>query len=99
VADRALSLDLLRTFQAVYRAGTLTSAARLLGMSQPSVTGQLRALEDTIGQPLFLRRARGVVATPSGSTDRSTRWRRSPPTCTGPLRCAAGPCAWADLRN
>lgn len=66
MADRALSLDLLRTFQAVYRAGTLTSAARLLGMSQPSVTGQLRALEDTIGQPLFLRRARGVVATPSG---------------------------------
>jgi len=38
-------VDLLRTFLAVYRAGTLTAAARTLGLSQPSVTGQLRALE------------------------------------------------------
>jgi len=63
---RAVSLDLLRTFQAVHRTGTLTAAARVLGLAQPSVTTQLRALEAAAGQPLFLRQARGVVATSAG---------------------------------
>jgi DNA-binding transcriptional LysR family regulator len=58
-----VSLDLLRTFQAVYRAGTLTSAATALGLSQPTVTTQLRSLEGLIGQPLFVRQPRGVVPT------------------------------------
>ena len=59
-----VSLDLLRTFQAVHRAGTLTGAARLLGLSQPAVTHQLRSLEAVVGQPLFVRQARGVRPTP-----------------------------------
>ncbi len=59
-----ISLDLLRTFQAVYRAGTLTHAAHLLGLTQPAVTHQLRALEAQVGQPLFVRQARGVRPTP-----------------------------------
>ena len=58
-----VSLDLLRTFQAVYRAGTLTAAATALGVSQPTVTTQLRQLEGLLGQPLFVRQARGVVPT------------------------------------
>ncbi len=59
-----VSLDLLRTFLAVHRAGTLTRAAAVLGLSQPTVTAQLRSLERAVGQPLFLRQARGVVPTP-----------------------------------
>lgn len=62
----AVSLDLLRTFQAVHQAGTLTAAARLLELTQPTVTAQLRALEAVVGQPLFLRQARGVRPTPAG---------------------------------
>lgn len=58
-----VSLDLLRTFLAVHRAGTLTRAAAVLGLSQPTVTGQLRALERATGTPLFVRRARGVTPT------------------------------------
>lgn len=58
-----VSLDLLRTFQAVYRAGTVTAAAATLGLSQPTVTTQLRRLEGLIGQPLFVRQPRGVVPT------------------------------------
>lgn len=61
-----VSLDLLRTFHAAHRTGTLTAAARLLGLSQPTVTTQLRALESAAGQPLFIRQARGVVATAAG---------------------------------
>jgi DNA-binding transcriptional LysR family regulator len=58
-----VSLDLLRTFHAVYRSGTVTAGARLLGFSQPGVTAQLRALESQVGQQLFVRGARGVRAT------------------------------------
>jgi DNA-binding transcriptional LysR family regulator len=60
-------LDLLHTFLAVYRAGTMTRAAETLGLSQPTVTGQLRTLESRIGQPLFVRGARGV--TPTAAAD------------------------------
>jgi len=66
VAAREVSLDLLRTFHAVHRTGTLTAAAGLLGLSQPTVTAQLRALETAAGQQLFVRQARGVVATAAG---------------------------------
>jgi DNA-binding transcriptional LysR family regulator len=60
-------LDLLQTFLTVYRAGTMTRAAETLGLSQPTVTGQLRTLESRIGQPLFVRGARGV--TPTAAAD------------------------------
>jgi DNA-binding transcriptional LysR family regulator len=60
------SLEQLRTFLAIYRAGTLTAAAAALHLSQPSVSAHLRSLEDEIGTPLFLRGARGVQATARG---------------------------------
>ncbi|MCU7727861.1 LysR family transcriptional regulator [Actinoplanes sp. KI2] len=60
-----VSLDLLRTFLAVYREGSLTRAARRLGLSQPAVTIQLRLLEERLGRPLFTRLPRGVAPTPA----------------------------------
>jgi DNA-binding transcriptional LysR family regulator len=62
----APSLDLLRTFLAVHRSGSVTAAAQLLGLSQPAVTGQVKALEERAGRPLFIRHARGVTATAAG---------------------------------
>jgi DNA-binding transcriptional LysR family regulator len=56
-------LDLLATFLAVYRHGSLSSAATELGVSQPAVSGQLCRLERRRGQTLFVRSARGVVPT------------------------------------
>ncbi|HEY5837201.1 LysR family transcriptional regulator [Streptomyces sp.] len=56
-----LDLNLLRTFLAVHRSGSFTAAARLLGLSQPTVTTQVRALERQLGRELFERQARGVV--------------------------------------
>src|SRR5436190_309822 len=58
-----MDLTLLRTCLAVYRTGSLTKAARQLGVSQPAVTGQLRALESKLGQQLFLRLPQGTVPT------------------------------------
>jgi len=58
-----ISLDLLRTFLAVYRAGSVTGGAELLGVSQPSVTAQVKALEADLGRPLFERLPRGMAPT------------------------------------
>jgi len=60
-----LSLDLLRTFLAVYREGSLTGAAQHLSLSQPAVTAQLHAIEETLGRSLFVRLPRGVAPTPA----------------------------------
>ncbi|WP_371649490.1 LysR family transcriptional regulator [Streptomyces mirabilis] len=58
-----LDISLLRTFLAVHRAGSFTAAARLLGLSQPTVTTQMRSLEEQLGRELFERQPRGVVPT------------------------------------
>lgn len=62
-ASGPLDLSLLRTFLAVHRAGSFTAGARVLGLSQPTVTTQIRTLEQQLGRQLFERRARGVTPT------------------------------------
>ncbi|WP_217557819.1 LysR family transcriptional regulator [Streptomyces sp. GbtcB6] len=57
-------LNLLRTFLAVYRSGSFTAAAPRLGLSQPTVTAQIRTLEQQTGRELFTRLPRGVEPTP-----------------------------------
>ncbi|NED88717.1 LysR family transcriptional regulator [Streptomyces sp. SID11233] len=57
-------LNLLRTFLTVYRTGTFTAAAPALGLSQPTVTAQIRTLEQQSGGNLFTRLPRGVEPTP-----------------------------------
>ncbi|NUR58597.1 MAG: LysR family transcriptional regulator [Catenulispora sp.] len=59
-----LDLNQLRTFLAVHRAGSFTAAAHVLGVSQSTVTAQIRALETRLGRELFDRRARGVAPLP-----------------------------------
>ncbi|MEV0352609.1 LysR family transcriptional regulator [Nonomuraea sp. NPDC050680] len=58
-----LSLDLLRTFLTVHRTGSITAAAQTLGLSQPAVTAQVKALEVALDRPLFDRLPRGVAPT------------------------------------
>ncbi|TXS44153.1 LysR family transcriptional regulator [Streptomyces sp. uw30] len=59
-----VDLNLLRTFLTVYRTGSFTAAARLLGLSQPTVTTQIRTLERQLDRELFQRLARGVAPAP-----------------------------------
>jgi len=62
-----MELRHLRYFVAVADAGNLTVAAqRTLHTSQPSLSRQIRDLEDEVGTPLLTRRARGVDLTPAG---------------------------------
>ena len=61
-----MRLTQLRSFHAVARAGGFTGAARLLHISQPTVTTQVRFLEETYGVELFYRRGHKVTLTPLG---------------------------------
>lgn len=56
----------LRAFHAVARAGSFTGAARATGLSQPNLSGQVRALEAAYGVRLFERRGRGADLTELG---------------------------------
>jgi LysR family transcriptional regulator, cyn operon transcriptional activator len=57
-------LPFLRTFVTVYDARGVTEAAARLHRTQPTVSYQLRRLEETLGAPLFERRAARLVPTP-----------------------------------
>src|ERR1700686_1967058 len=62
-----MELRHLRYFVAVADAGNLTLAAqRMLHTSQPSLSRQIRDLEDEVGAQLLTRRARGIELTPAG---------------------------------
>src|SRR5437879_8590015 len=62
-----MELRHLRYFVAVAEAGSLTVAAeRKLHTSQPSLSRQIRDLEDEVGAQLLRRGARGIELTPAG---------------------------------
>src|SRR5258707_15780170 len=62
-----MELRHLRYFVAVAEEGSLTVAAeRRLHTAQPSLSRQIRDLEDEVGVPLMTRSARGVELTAAG---------------------------------
>ncbi|MCH7634914.1 MAG: LysR family transcriptional regulator [Proteobacteria bacterium] len=56
----------LKSFHAVATAGGFTKAGKLLGLSQPAITIQVRALEEAYGVSLFHRNSQGVSLTDLG---------------------------------
>ena len=58
----------LRAFHAAATEGSFTAAARRLGISQPAITVQVKALEAQYGVRLFERRGRGIALTDLGRT-------------------------------
>ncbi|MBV9657490.1 MAG: LysR family transcriptional regulator [Verrucomicrobia bacterium] len=61
-----LELRHLRYFLAVAEAGSFSRAADRLGISQPSVSQQMRDLESDLRVALFQRRGKRILLTPSG---------------------------------
>ena len=59
---------LLSQFLAVAEAGTISGAATALFVSQPTLTINMRKLEEQMGVPLLVRSSRGVDLTPYGET-------------------------------
>ena len=61
-----LEIRHLRYFLAVAEAGSFSRAADRLGISQPSVSQQMRDLEVGLRVPLFQRRGKRILLTPGG---------------------------------
>lgn len=67
--DRSLpfvNFNQLRSFYAVAQEMSFTKAAKLLHVGQPTLTVQVRALEERYGVELFLRSARGLQLSDTG---------------------------------
>jgi DNA-binding transcriptional LysR family regulator len=61
-----IGLHHLRYFLAVAEEGHVTRAAARLHLSQPSLSAQIRYLEEQVGVALFERSPRGMILTPAG---------------------------------
>jgi LysR family transcriptional activator of nhaA len=56
----------LRYFHETARAGSLRAASEKLRLSQPTISAQIKSLEQSLGQQLFERSGRGLKLTPAG---------------------------------
>jgi len=88
-------------FYVVAREGSIARATTVLDLTQPTISGQLRTLEQALGEKLFERRGRNLVLTETGHViyryaeeifslgDELMRTLQGQPT-SGPLRFAVG---------
>lgn len=63
---KSINSTLLKAFHSVCAEGGFTRAARLLNISQPTLSQQVKLLEETYGVRLLERSGRGVAATKLG---------------------------------
>ena len=63
-----LNWDLCRTFLAVLTEGSLSGAARTLGITQPTVGRHIASLEAMLGQTLFTRSQTGLLPTDAAAS-------------------------------
>jgi len=61
-----MDLNHLRSFVTVAKFGHLTRAAEALHLSQPALSGHVKALEEQLGVTLFERTPSGMSVTPTG---------------------------------
>lgn len=61
-----MRLNQIRDFVAVVRSGSLRSAARIAGISQPAISKSIRRLEEELHVQLLQRNARGASPTAAG---------------------------------
>ncbi len=77
---RAVDLNLLPVFEAVYEERNVTKAADRLAMSQPAVSHAVARLRTMVGDELFVAGRRGRPSRPrrtSCTPASRPRWRRS----------------------
>ena len=59
-------LNALKAFEAAARHESFTRAAEELALAQPTVSGLLRKLSETVGEPVMYARGGRVELTPAG---------------------------------
>lgn len=69
--DRLPPFDTLLAFEAALRLGSMTLAARELGLTQSAISHRLRRLEGFMGLPLLQRQGSGLQPTPAGAALRA----------------------------
>ncbi|MCO5150943.1 MULTISPECIES: LysR substrate-binding domain-containing protein [unclassified Shinella] len=87
--SRNFPLNALRVFEAAARHASFTRAGDELGMTQTAVSYQIKLLEETLGETLFLRQPRQVILSEAGE-------RLAPKVAEGLTKLAE---AVADLRG
>lgn len=60
------NLEYYKVFYYAAKAGSLTTAAKQLSISQPAVSQSIKQLEDQLGVSLFSRASRGIKLSPEG---------------------------------
>src|SRR4051794_32625238 len=60
----ATDLALLVTLDALLQEGSVTRAARRVGLSTPAMSHALARIRDRLGDPILVRAGRGMVLTP-----------------------------------
>src|SRR6202048_2693883 len=68
MTPNALNYHHLLYFWAVAKEGSLRRASEVLHVSQPSISAQLKQLEESLGAPLFTRTTRRLILTDTGQT-------------------------------
>ena len=61
---QAIDLNLLTTLEALLREGSVSAAARAVGLSQPAMSRALGRLRDLLGDPLLVRAGHRMIPTP-----------------------------------
>src|SRR4029077_5341972 len=70
----ALNYHHLLYFWAVAKEGSLRRASEVLHVSQPSISAQLKQLEESLDAPLFTRTSRRLIMTDTGQTVLGHAW-------------------------
>ena len=60
----SIDLNLLRVFDAILRARSVTAAGQEVGLTQPAMSNALARLRKRLGDSLFVRTPRGMDPTP-----------------------------------
>lgn len=63
---RHLNYNHLLYFHTVAREGSVVRAAKALHLTPQTVSGQIKLLEDVVGEPLFIRVGRGLILSDTG---------------------------------
>lgn len=61
-----MELRVLHYFLTIAREGSLIGAAKALNLTQPTLSRQMKELEDELGQKLLIRSAQGMLLTSEG---------------------------------
>ncbi len=92
-----MELQQLRYLTEVAKSRSFTRAAEECHVTQPTLSHQIKKLEEEVGEPLFQRRKKGAFLTPLGErifggTDRGDERESASKEADRPCRCSSGLC-------